>query len=277
MDNKILVLGNKGKTGSRIFQTLKAINANVRGGSRSTTPSFDWYDEGTWKDALQGVEKVYISFQPDLAVPGSLEIVTRFVSVAKNAQIKKLVLLSGRGEAQAVACEEVVKKSGLAWTILRASFFMQNFSEGFWADGIAGRQFVVPEVKAREPFVDVDDIADVAVECLLNDSHDGKVYELTGPELLSFKDTITKISDVIGSPIEFNEIPLSEYKKFLTGHQVPDDLIWLIDYLFTEVLDGRNESVRHDIQQILNRKARSFDEYAVKAEREGKFSLSTTA
>jgi len=265
MSNKILVIGSTGKTGSRVFSRLQEKGVDIRPASRNSKIPFDWYNEATWTDALEGISKVYITFQPDLAVPGSLDIITNFTKAAKSVGVEKLVLLSGRGEVEAEACEKVIQHSGMAWTIVRASFFMQNFSEGFWADSILSKEFLTPITKAKEPFVDADDIAHVVVEALLDPKHDGKIYELTGPELLSFQDTINKLSIALQTDIHLIQVPVEEYKSILQTYQVPEDVIWLIAYLFTEVLDGRNESVKSDIELVLNRKPASFDSYINKA------------
>ena len=265
MSNKILVIGSTGKTGSRVFSRLQEKGVDIRPATRNSEIPFDWYNENTWTKALEDISKVYITFQPDLAVPGSLDIINNFTKAAKSAGVNKLVLLSGRGEVEAEACEKVIQQSGMAWTIVRASFFMQNFSEGFWAESIAAKDFLIPTVKAKEPFVDADDIADVVVEALLDNKHDGKTYELTGRELLSFQEVINKLSSALNTEIQLSQVPIEEYQSILKEYQVPDDVIWLISYLFSEVLDGRNESVKNDIELVLNRKATSFDSYIEKA------------
>lgn len=269
MSEKILVIGSAGKTGSRVFSRLQNNNLDVRPASRTSKMPFDWYDDTSWVNALEEISKVYITFQPDLAMPSSEAIIFNFAKTAKRAGVEKLVLLSGRGEAEAIACENVIRNSGMAWSIVRASFFMQNFSEGFWADGIASKEFVIPQVKVKEPFVDVDDIADVVVEALMDSKHDGKIYELTGPELLSFDEAISKLSLALKSRIQLIQVSMEEYANILKEQQVPGDLIWLITYLFTEVLDGRNESVKNDIELVLNRKPSSFDNYIQKSIKAG--------
>ena len=271
MSNKILVIGSTGKTGSRVYNRLQNKNIDVRPASRNSEIPFDWYNENTWIKPLAEITAVYITFQPDLAIPGSLSIITNFTKAAKAAGVKKLVLLSGRGEAEAEACENMIQNSGMAWTIVRASFFMQNFSEGFWADSIASKEFLIPTKKTKEPFVDADDIADVVVEALLYPKHDGKIYELTGAELLSFQEVLDKLSIALKNDIQLIQVPMEEYKAILKSYQVPEDVIWLISYLFTEVLDGRNESVKNDVELLLNRKATSFDVYIQKAIEAGFF------
>jgi uncharacterized protein YbjT (DUF2867 family) len=261
MDNKILVLGSTGKTGKRVYTRLKEKGAAVTPASRGTLPPFDWNDESTWFMTLSGYDSVYITFQPDLAMPTAIETIKSFVATAKKAHLKKLVLLSGRGENEALVCEDIIRNSGLENTIVRASFFMQNFSEGFWMDGITSGEFIIPKVKVKEPFVDADDIADVVTEALLGDALTNKIIEVTGPELLSFKEVITKLATALKKDIKLIEVETDEYAKILRGFEVPEDYIWLITYLFTEVLDGRNESVRNDSEIILKRKPTSFDQF----------------
>lgn len=269
MNKKILILGGTGKTGRRVAERLTQLNISISIGSRTNTPSFDWDNHASWGEVLTGINKVYITFQPDLSIPAAVPAISAFVEAAKKAGVKHLVLLSGRGEKEAEACEGIVINSGMDWTIVRASWFMQNFSEGFLLDGILQNNVVLPIVKAKEPFVDVDDIADVVTEALLNDRHLKKIYELTGPGLISFQTAISKIAGNSKRNIQYQEVFTEEYLSILKNYQVPDDLTSLISYLFTEVLDGRNESVTNDIEEILGRKASTFDNYISKTAQTG--------
>lgn len=265
MSNRILVTGHTGKTGSRVYTALTNTHADVLPASRNSPIPFNWYDEHTWPQALAGISKVYITFQPDLAMPGAADIIGHFVKACRIAGLQHLVLLSGRGEPEAEACERLIIESGMDWTIVRCSFFMQNFSEGFWADGIINGELVLPEVVTREAFVDTDDIAAVVVEALTNDSHKGKLYELSGPELLTFNEAVSKIAAASGTNIQFKQVPLEAYIAVLRKHQVPEEVVALIGYLFTTTLDGRNASVTDDINRVLNRPAGSFDSYVQNA------------
>ncbi len=269
MGNKILVLGGTGKTGGRVAARLQHLQIPFSIGSRNAVPAFDWENTETWSDVLKGINKVYITFQPDLAVPTAAQAVNGFVQIAKASGVQNIVLLSGRGETEAQVCENIVIDSGLNWTIVRASWFMQNFSENFLLDSILNNEMVLPTIKALEPFVDADDIADVVVAALTDGKHGHKVYELTGAELLSFESATAMISKVSGRNINFFEISMDEYIALLKSHQIPDDFIWLIKYLFTEVLDGRNESLSNDIENILGRRPTSFFDYAIKTARTG--------
>jgi uncharacterized protein YbjT (DUF2867 family) len=269
MSNNILVLGGTGKTGRRVVERLKTLTLPFTIGSRKAQPSFDWENSRNWADVLKDINKVYITFQPDLAVPSALQAITKFVETAKKSGVEYLVLLSGRGEKEAQVCENVVINSGMKWTVIRASWFMQNFSENFLLDSILSNEVILPTIKALEPFVDADDIADVVVAALTEDKHAHKIYELTGPELLSFELATSIIAKKLKRDISYTEISMDAYVAALKSYQLPDNFILLMQYLFTEVLDGRNESLSNDIENILGRRPTSFDAYADKTANTG--------
>ncbi len=258
----VLVLGGKGKTGRRVAERLQNRGQEVVIASRSTTPRFDWNEPGTWADVLRGVKSVYITYQPDLAMPGAVESLAQFVELALASDVRRLVLLSGRGEEEAQRAEQVLQDSEADWTIVRASWFAQNFSENFLMDGVLAGQVVLPACATREPFVDADDIADVVVEALLNVRHIGQLYEVTGPRLMTFAETVKEIGAACGRDIGFIEISSEEYRAYLEKAQLPDDLVWLIMYLFTTVLDGRNEHLNDGVKRALGRPPKDFSAYA---------------
>jgi len=259
--NNILVIGGTGKTGRKVVERLNKRGIKVRIGSRNAKPSFDWDKPEEWRHALQGIDKVYITFQPDLAVPGAKEAITELTKQAKACGIKKLVILSGRGEHEAELCEQIVMQSGMDWSVVRADWFNQNFSESFFLDPILAGHVAVPRAETKIPFTDTDDIADVVVEALLDDQYTGKVLELTGPELWSMEEVIKGITQVTEREIGFHSISLEAYTKMLRDQQVPDAYIWLINYLFANVLDGRNSSTTNTIEEVLGRPAKRFSDY----------------
>ncbi|HJT75302.1 MAG TPA: NAD(P)H-binding protein [Chitinophaga sp.] len=261
MEKQILVLGANGKTGSRVTAKLAALNLPVRKGSRNGIPRFDWDDKGTWEPALKDIHSVYITFQPDLAAPGSLEAIETLSRLAAEAGVKKLVLLSGRGEKEAQDCEKIVMNSGLQWTIVRASWFNQNFSESYLLEPIQAGFVALPAGDVKEPFIDVDDIADVVVAALTEEGHNEKVYEVTGPRALSFREAINEIAQATGKPVQYEQIPAADYIATLKEYQVPQDVINLLNYLFSEILDGRNTIVSHGVEQALGRKPKDFSTY----------------
>lgn len=270
MKKKILVLGSSGKTGRRVATRLENNpEVEIRLGSRNEKIPFDWENSQTWENVLKDIDTVYITFQPDLAVPFAAEAIENFTKLATKNGVQKIVLLSGRGEKEAQVCEEIVKENAKYWTIVRASWFNQNFSESFFLDPILYGIVALPRAEALEPFTDADDIADVVTTALLNDSHNGKTYELTGPRLLTFKQAVNEIAEASGRNITFQSLSLEEYTQMLREYQVPEDHIWLVNYLFEQVLDGRNSNITQDIENVLGRKAKDFSTYAKETAKTG--------
>ena len=273
-----LIIGGNGKTGRRIVNRLKAMGHNVRIGSRSAAPSFDWHKPENWMESLEGIDKVYITYQPDLAVPGALEAIEELVKQSKKAHIKKLVLLSGKGEREAELCEQVVIHSGIDHTIVRASWFNQNFSENFLLEPILEGSVALPQADKKIPFVDADDIADVAVEVLLNDKHNGEIFQLTGPRLLTFRDAIREIGEGIGREVAFTPISIEAYSNAMKAHGLPVDFVWLITYLFTEVLGNpANSEITSDVERVLGRKAIDFSEFVSETAKTGVWNAKITS
>ncbi len=258
----ILVLGGTGKTGRRIVTSLKEMGIPTRIGSRSAMPAFDWNNQAGWDACLNGVESVYVNYSPDLAVPGATDAIQAFVERAKVHGVKRLVLLSGRGEEEAQACERIVQESGLEWTIVRAAWFNQNFSEGAFIDMVQTGQITLPGGDILEPFVDVDDIAEVALVALTQEGHAGEVYEVTGPRLMTFKDIASDLSKATGREISYLQIPQEAFVDGLKASGAPQIVVWLLDYLFSTVLDGRNAHLTDGVQRALGRPPKDFADYA---------------
>ncbi len=268
-----LVLGGTGKTGRRVAERLETLGMPVRIGSRSANPSFDWEDKNTWAGALKDVESVYVSYYPDLAVPGAPDAIKAFSDLAVQMGVKRLVLLSGRGEEAAQSCETIIQESGAEWVLLRAGWFAQNFSEAFMRDLVMSGTVAFPIGNVKEPFIDVDDIADVAVAALTEDKHVGQLYEITGSRLLTFAEAIREISDASGREISYVQITPDQFTEGLAEQGVPGDYICLLNYLFTEVLDGRNAYVTDGVQRALGRAPRDFKEFATDAANDGAWGL----
>ena len=268
----ILVLGGTGKTGRRIVAGLKNKGIPVRIGSRSASPSFDWNNEKSWDACLADIQAVYICYSPDLALPGATDAIQALVDRAKQQGVQRLVLLSGRGEAEAQNCERIVQESDLEWTIVRASWFYQNFSEGAFVEMVATDQIALPAGDTSEPFVDVDDIADVAIVALTESGHAGEVYEVTGPRLMTFTDIATELSEVTGREITYLQVPHEAFVDEVANSGAPKDVVWMLDYLFSTVLDGRNAHLTDGIQRALGRPPRDFTEYVRKVHASGLWS-----
>lgn len=269
--NPILVLGATGKTGRRITDRLEARGVAVRRGSRNADRPFDWAAPETWGPVLDGVSAVYISYYPDIAVPGAVETVTAFVDKARSAGVQKLVLLTGRGEHHAQRAEDVVRNAGIPFTIVRAAWFAQNFSEGALHAPVMAGVLPMPGGDVLEPIVDVDDIADVAAAALLDPGHDGELYEVTGPRLMRFADMAAALSQATGRSITHVPITFEEFHVALTrdqGAMIADVLTGIA----RETLDGRNAHLADGVQRALGRPPRDFDTFATEAARKGAWS-----
>jgi uncharacterized protein YbjT (DUF2867 family) len=260
-----LVLGGTGKTGRRVAQRLEARGMPTRVGSRSAEPPFDWQKPETWASALEGVSAAYVSYYPDVAIPGAPEAVRAFAELAARNGVRRLVLLSGRGEEEAqraeLAVREVAEEAGIGWTIVRCAWFMQNFDENYLLEPILAGEVALPAGNVPEPFVDAGDIADVAVAALTEDGHAGEIYELTGPRLLTMEEALGEISKATGRGIRFVPVSLEEFVGAAYG-DVPPEFLSFLAYLFGEVLDGRNASTTDGVRCALGREPKDFTDYA---------------
>ncbi|WP_204075023.1 NAD(P)H-binding protein [Planotetraspora phitsanulokensis] len=256
-----LVVGGTGKTGRRVVDRLRAADLPVLVGSRSGAPPFDWDDPGTWTAVLRGADSVYVTYYPDLAFPGAAAAIRAFARQAVASGARRLVLLSGRGEPEAQAAEQELRDSGADWTILRAAFFFQNFSEHFLLGPVLDGEIAMPAGEVGEPFVDAEDVADVAVAALTDDRHIGRVYELTGPRLLTFADAAAEIGEAAGRDVTYVPVTGEEYAAALSAEMPADEARALAD-LFESVLDGRNAHLSDDVRRVLGRPPRDFAEYA---------------
>jgi uncharacterized protein YbjT (DUF2867 family) len=254
----ILITGGSGKTGRRVVHRLSALGLPVRAVGRHSEPRFDWHDDSTWADAVTGATSAYLTFQPDLGLPGADEIIGAFARRAVDLGCTRLVLLSGRGEDGARRAETAFRNAGADWTILRSAFFFQNFTESFWAEEIAAGSLTMVESTVGEPFVDADDLADVAVATLLSPTHSGRIHELTGPRLITFGEIAAEISSAIGRPVTFQQLPVNDYTAALVSAGLgAEDAVGLA-HLFDEVLDGRNAHLEFGVKDVLGREPRDF-------------------
>jgi uncharacterized protein YbjT (DUF2867 family) len=256
-----LILGGTGKTGRRVVERLAARGVATRVGSRSGEPPFDWENSSTWAPVLDGVGSAYVTHYWD-AMPGAAATVGSFAELAVKSGIPRLVLLSGRGEEEAERVEDAVLDSGAELTILRATWFAQNFSETFWLEEILGGELTLPAGAMPEPFVDADDIADVAVAALTDERHIGQLYELTGPRLLTFAEAVSEIGQAAGREIRYAPVSIEDYAATAAEQGVSGDVIELLTYLFAEVLDGRNAHLADGVRRALGREPRDFGDYA---------------
>lgn len=265
----ILVVGGQGKTGRRVAELLANKGMAVRAVSRASEPAFDWTQPETWPAALAGASAAYVTYYPDLALPGAAETVEAFAKVAIAAGVERLVLLSGRGEPGAEHAERLLTAVAPRATVLRANWFNQNFSESYMAEGVLAGELVLPAGDTREPFVDAGDIAEVAAAVLTEPGHEGKLYELSGPEAVTFAEAVEIIAKAAGRPVAYVPVPLGDYLAELVRAEQPPEVIELLRILFGEVFDGRNSEPRDGVAQVLGRPATSLADYAARTAASG--------
>jgi len=257
----ILVIGATGKTGGRVAAKLEAEGYSVRRGSRNSATPFDWEAPETWTPALKGARAAYVTYFPDLAFPGAVDKLDSLCETAKDAGVEHLVLLSGRGEHHARLGEEVVRNSGVDFTIVRSAWFAQNYSEGYLRDPILAGVLPMPGGDIVEPIIDIEDIADVVVAALTEEGHKGELYEVTGPQLMSFADMADALSHAIGLPIR--HIPSSfEYFHAEIAKSGDTFIADVFTAIARETLDGRNAHLTDGVQRALGRPPRDFSEFA---------------
>jgi uncharacterized protein YbjT (DUF2867 family) len=266
-----LILGGTGKTGRRVADRLKARQLPVRIASRSAAQRFDWDDRNTWAPALEGVESMYIAYPPDLCAPTSGAHIAALATQAVASGVRKIVLLSGRGEPQCYPAERAVRESGAAFTVVRCAWFAQNFSEGQMLPAVLEGELAFPAGNISEPFVDIDDTADVAVGALTSDAHDGKIYELSGPRLLTFGEAVAEIGAALGRDIRYVPISFDDYAKVLAQF-LPAEQVTFLKELFEFILDGHNAYLSDGVQQALGRKPKDFRDFVRDAAAAGAWS-----
>jgi uncharacterized protein YbjT (DUF2867 family) len=275
----ILVTGATGKVGRRLTARLAEAGHTVRGVSRSTDIRFDWHDESTWAAALAGVTAAYL-IPPDEPFPAA-----GIVAAAEQAGVERLVAQSGRRIhvlAEAVgagpeaigmyALQEAVQASSLEWTVLQANNFNQNFSEGDMLPAVLAGELFLPVDDTVEPFIDVEDIAAVAVAVLTEDGHHGKTYELSGPEALTFPEAVHSIAEAAGRAVVFQNVTAEEYAAVLRAEQVPEDLVFFLDAMYRIMREGKIGDVADGVEKVLGRKPTAFADWAKRAAAEGAWS-----
>ncbi|MFD6167914.1 NmrA family NAD(P)-binding protein [Streptomyces coeruleorubidus] len=257
----VVVTGASGRTGSRVTRAAQAAGLTVRAASRAT--GFDWWDRSTWADALRGADAAYLVYPSDVGAPGAAEAVGELAREAVGLGVRRLVLLSGRGEDQALPTEEALHASGADWTVLRAAWFAQNFSEGPLVAELRERgELVFPAGEVREPFLDLRDVADVTVTALTSgDRYVARTITLSGPRLLTFGDAVAEIARATGRPLTYRAVSTQDYGKRLLDFGVPPQEVTALSDIFDTLLDGRNAHLSTGVREVLGRAPRDFTDF----------------
>ena len=258
----VLVTGASGKTGRQVAESAKAAGFDVRAASRSSEVRFDWYDSSTWAEALRGADAAYLAYTPDIGAPGAGENIAALARLAQELGVRRLVMLSARGERQAEPAERALRDSGAEWTVVQADWFFQNFSEGLLLEGVRSGEFVFPAGEVEVPFIDTRDLADVVVSALTDSSYAGRTLEITGARLLTFREAMAEISAAAGRDIRYLPVPTKEYGAILAGFGLPAEEVAFMEEVFDGLLDGGNAQSTETVRQVLGRAPRDFTDFA---------------
>ncbi|AKU18837.1 NmrA family NAD(P)-binding protein [Luteipulveratus mongoliensis] len=270
----VVITCPRGKTGRDVLQALSSQGVDVRPVGRSEQTPFDWTDESTWRPALSGARAAYLVYQPDLALPGAPQAIARIAAIAREEGLEHIVLLSGRNEPGAVESEQALRDSGLDWTVVTASVFAQNFTEGLFHPAIMSGVISLPAADMPEPFTDTGDIAAVVTAALTDERHRGKTYEVSGPSAVSFTEAAAEIASATGRSVRFEQVPPEAFIADLEQLGLPTEDAAGLAALFEEILDGRNRTPADGVQQALGRPARAFSEVVAEAAAHGVWSQS---
>ena len=268
---KILVTTPTGKVGQELVAILKQAGATLRLGAHSvekTRAAFpglevvrlDHTDPATHAAAVQGVDAVYLASPGDF--PSAPE--KALVDAAKKAGVKKVVKLGAMGvelsDNPIRQVEEHVRASGLAFTFLHPTWFMQNFTTSM-AGAVKSGTLAEPAGDKKTAFIDARDIAAVAAKALLEPGHEGKTYVLTGPELLSRAEVAQALSKELGRPVAYLPITDEQFRAAVKGFLTPSYLE-LLSRLYSVVRAGHTEVKTDAVQQLLGRPPIAFAQFA---------------
>jgi len=261
-----LLIGGTGKTGRRVAARLHDRGLPVRSLSR---PEFDWADRSTWSSVEVPADAAYVAYAPDVAFPGAPDAVRDVVERLARAGVRRIVLLSGRGEPEAERAEgllaEVAEQHGVDWGVVRCAFFMQNFDESLFQPPLAAGHLAFVAGEVREAFVDAEDIADVAVGLMVGEVAPNRAYELTGPRLMTFAEATAEIAEASGREIGYQQVSGEALAADLVRAGLTTEEAHGLAQLFDHILDGHNASLATGVPDALGRAPRDFREYAARA------------
>jgi len=278
---KVLVTGATGNVGQEVVEALLAQQMPAKAAARDTARVHQFAEKNGWQGdyeavaldytnpdsiaaALDGVDRVFL-VTPTMGPVA--EMVTAFLSVAKNSGVKHIVRLSGmrtinEPSATHAESERLIAESGIAYTFLRPNFFMQNFNT-FYVDGIKYRDTIaLPAGEEPISFIDVRDIADVAVAAFTQDGHAGQAYTLTGGEAITHYDVARALSEVLGRTITYVNVPEDQFREMLKAAGRPEAMANGVIQLYAPVKQMLAAPVTDDVQRVTGKAPRTIHDYA---------------
>ncbi|MDZ7706022.1 MAG: NAD(P)H-binding protein [Trueperaceae bacterium] len=271
----ILVTGASGNVGSAVLEQLLARDLPVRIGARrpetvaerygAEVARFDFLDPKTYP-AAEGCEAVFLLRPP--AIANTAETLNVFVDVARGLGVSQIVFVSvaGAGDNPIVPHHAVEKKLGegpACWTILRPGFFAQNIGDAYRDDIVRDDRILVPAGSSRVAFIDVRDVAEVAVAALTDpDTHHGQIYTLTGPEALTFSEVAQTLTETLGRPVAYRPATILGYAYHLYRRRsLPLAQSVVQTVLHVGLRFGQAETVDKTLATLLGRRPRTVRDY----------------
>lgn len=276
----ILITGATGTVGREVVAELQRLGASdvralVRDAARASfirdagfdTIEGDFDKPETLDAALEGVERALLLTPPS---PHTVAHQSAFIKSAKRAGVRRVVKLSAVGaDANAPEgfgkwhglSEELLKSSGLGWTILRPNFFMQNLLGQAQSVATQGQLYQVGG-DARASLIDARDIAAVVARTLTDEGHEGETYTLTGPESLSYTDVAAKLSEATGRQVTYVPLTPEQFREGALAQGLPAWLVSALERLNELFVAGDAEAITDEVQRVGGKEPTTFDEFA---------------
>ncbi|KEC73547.1 UNVERIFIED_ORG: uncharacterized protein YbjT (DUF2867 family) [Rhizobium esperanzae] len=270
MSSKILVIGANGTVGRHVVDGLLAKGEAVKAASRAGKPVanaegvvFDYAKPETFGPAFDGVDRAYVLLASGYADSKGMLLPVIEAAAARKV---KVVLQSAFGvdADDAIPYRQVeiaLEKSCTPYVILRPNWFSDNFHT-FWKPGIDHGQIALPAAEGKSSFIDARDVAASGVAALTSSSFDGKAFNLTGPEALSYTQAAAILSEAIGKPVSYNAVSDEAFIDMLTGAGVSADYASFLVSIFYPVRQGWTAVVNGDVETLTGKAPRSLQTYA---------------
>ncbi len=266
----VLVTGATGNVGRYVVDGLQRAGAPVRAAVRpasdaTATPwpatvervPFDWQDSSTWSGAFAGVRCVLVVRPPQLSRPRAQMLPA--LEAARSAGVQHLVLISLQGaETNRVvphaALEAWMRTSGVPWTFVRPSFFMQNLTGTHRAEIRDTDEIVVPAGTGATAFVDTADVAAVATAALLDpERHAGRAWTPTGPEALTYDEVAAVLGAELGRPVRYRRPGLLRYARHARASGMPWAMVAVTSGIYTVARLGRAAGLTDHVRTVTGR------------------------
>lgn len=272
--SSVFVTGATGNVGIDLVAQLLSRGVSVKAGMRApercampagaVPVAFDFENPETFPPVLEGVDRVFLMRPPQMSDASAMR---PFIEAMRDSGVAHVVFMSvqGAGTNPFVphhGIEKLLKKSGLSWTFLRPSFFMQNLSTTHGADIRERDEIYVPAGRGRTNFIDAADIAEAAAVCLTTPGHDGKAYEITGSEALTYEQVASILSAACGRTITYARPSAKQFKARMkaTGH--PDEFVSVMSSIYALARFGMAAGTTDEFEKLVGRKATTVAEWA---------------